>query len=260
MTHLDRPAELNNDLVLGRRQLNERFRRSRSRSLTAGKLLATAGSSKEIIYQLQAGWACQFHDFFDGRRAIVDLYLPGDVIGLDAVLRTRPLEEVMTLTSITVAAIELEDSLTDLIASGPTALYIAWLLGQRQRRADRLLAAISCLDARGRLATMVLDFYMRLRRQKIITGSVYNLPLTQVQIGNYLGLTVAHVNRMLRSLREERIVNLEKHSITILDLERLKRLAQNGGVVNPIASVGERSPSEPASSISQITTVAVAAE
>jgi CRP/FNR family transcriptional regulator len=259
VTRLDH-AELNNQLVLGRRQLSERFRCSQSRTLTAGELLGTAGSSNEVIFQLQAGWAYQFRDFSDGCRAIVDVYLPGDVIGLDAVLRIRRLEEVMTLTSVTIAAIHADDALTDLMASRSTALYIALLLGQRQRRADRLVAAISCLGARGRLATMMLDFCTRLRRQRLITGSIYNLPLTQIQIGSYLGLTVAHVNRMLRSLRDERIVNLEKHSVTILDLERLTRLAQNGGVVSPVASVGGRSLIEPTVSLSQVTGLAVASD
>jgi hypothetical protein len=39
---------------------------------------------------------------------------------------------------------------------------------------------------------------------------------------------VVHVNRVLRSLRDERIVNLERHCVTILDLDRLTSLAQNG--------------------------------
>ena len=69
---------------------------------------------------------------------------------------------------------------------------------------------------------------------------------SRIQIGNYLGLTVVHVNRMLRSLRDERIVNLKKDSVMILDLERLTRLAQNGGLVSPIAGVGERSLSDAA--------------
>ena len=65
---------------------------------------------------------------------------------------------------------------------------------------------------------MVLDFDTRLRRSKLIASSGYSLPLTQIHIGSYLGLTVAHVNRVLRSSREERIVNLEKHCVTILNL------------------------------------------
>jgi hypothetical protein len=99
-------ARLHDDLVLGRRKLSERFHRSSPRNLTAGELLAAAARSSGVIYQLQAGWACQFRNFSDGSRAIVDIYLPGDVIGLDAGLRTRPVEDVMALTSTTVAAID----------------------------------------------------------------------------------------------------------------------------------------------------------
>jgi CRP-like cAMP-binding protein len=178
----------------------------------------------------------------DRPRAIVDIYLPGDVIGLDTILRTRSSEQVLTLTSVTIEVMPAEDGLIDLMASQTTALYITWLLSQRQRRTDRLLSAVRSLDARGRLAAMVLDFYTRLRRRKLITGSTYNLPLTQLQIGSYLGLTVVHVNRVLRLLRDERIVQIEKNCVTILDLERLMNLAQHGWPEK--AHVDEHSPSE----------------
>jgi CRP-like cAMP-binding protein len=204
----------------------------------AGELLL----GNEICY-LQTGWACQFRNLSNRGLAIVDVFLPGDMIGVDIALHTRPQEELVTLTAVTLRAITAEDALIDLMAYRPAALYIAWLLGQRQERADRLLAAISYLDAPGRVAMMVLDFYTRLRRRKLITGSTYNLPLTQAQIGHYLGLTVVHINRVLRSLREAGIVNLEKHCVTILDLERLTDLAENGGtVISSSAGVGTTSP------------------
>ena len=205
----------------------------------AGELL----SGSEICY-LQTGWACQLRNLSNRRPAIVDVFLPGDMIGVDIALHTRPQEELVTLTAVTLRAITAEgDALIDLMAYRPAALYIAWLLGQRQQRADRLLAAISYLDAPGRVAMMVLDFYTRLRRRKLITGSTYNLPLTQAQIGHYLGLTVVHINRVLRSLREAGIVNLEKHCVTILDLQRLTDLAEDGGtVISSSAGVGRTSP------------------
>ena len=73
---------------------------------------------------------------------------------------------------------------------------------------------------------MLLDFYTRLRRRRLITGSTYNLPLTQVQMGSYLGLTVVHINRVLKSLRNDQIAQMEKHCVSILDLDRLRALAQ----------------------------------
>jgi CRP/FNR family transcriptional regulator, anaerobic regulatory protein len=217
------PAEL----ALGRSKLKARFCDLPPSIVKAGESLAAVGGSSGAIYRLRSGWACQFGDPCNHRQAIVDVYLPGDVIGLDSALSTRPLGEILTLTSVTIEVIRVEDALMELFACRPAALYIAWLLGQRQRRADRLLASISGLDARGRLAMMVLDFYTRLSRRKLITGRMYNLPLTQIQIGNYLGLTVVHINRVLRSLRDDRIINLEKHCVTIIDLARLTSLARN---------------------------------
>jgi CRP-like cAMP-binding protein len=214
------------------------------------------------IYHLQTGWACQFRNLSNGRRAIVDVFLPGDMIGLDSALHSRQLEEIVTLTAVTLRTITAEDALIDLMGYRPAALYVAWLLGQRQHRADRLLAAISCLDAPGRLAMMVLEFYTRLRRRKLITGSTYSLPLTQVQIGNYLGLTVVHINRVLRSLREARIVNLERHCVTILDVERLTRLAESGGTASALSvAVGINSSIEvglPASETGSVESIGIA--
>jgi CRP-like cAMP-binding protein len=228
---LNSRIHLRDKLALGRQELSAKFHRSPPRILRSNELLAVG--SRDAIYHLRAGWACQFRDLPDGRRAIVDIYLPGDVIGLDAATQTRRSEEVVTLTSVTVGTILAEDALT---TTQSTALYILWLLSQRQRRADRLLAALSCLDARGRLATMLLDLYTRLWRRKLITAPEYNLPLTQIQIGSYLGLTAVHVNRTVRLLRDERIVQMEKHCVTILDLEGLTNMAQHGAITN----AGER--------------------
>jgi CRP-like cAMP-binding protein len=242
---LERSQQLRSELAVGREKLKAIFRNSPRCTLKAGELMPAASSSGDGIYQLRLGWACHFRDLANGRRAIIDVYLPGDVIGLDTVLQTRTQAEVLTLTSVAFEALPADDAIMELMGDRQTALYLAWLLGQRQRRADRLLAAISGLDARGRLASMILDFYTRLRRRKLITGSMYNLPLTQVQIGHYLGLTVVHINRVLRSLRTHRIVGFEKHRLTILDLERLTSLARNGGTLSSsTASTGGRSLTE----------------
>jgi CRP-like cAMP-binding protein len=236
--------QVRGELTLGQRQLNAIFGNSPPRMLKTGEILGAATGSSDAICRLRAGWACQFHDFADGGRAIVDVYLPGDVLGLNAIFGSRPLDQISTLSTVTIETIPAAAAMSELMASRPTALYVAWLLSRRQRRADRLLAALSCLDARGRLATMMLDFYTRLRRRRLIAGSVYNLPLTQTQIGAYLGLTVVHISRVLRRLHDARIVTLEKHCLTIHDLELLTSLAENGETVNSNTIVGERSLTE----------------
>ena len=243
MKESDGTDALRDGLELGRHELTARFRASPPCSLKAGEPLAAAGRSGNAMYHLIEGWACRVHSIFDGGQAIVNVYLPGDIIGLDAISRTRDLEGVIALTSIVAETIDRRQALAELMTRRSIAIYICWLLGQRQRRTERHVAAISSLDARGRMAVMALDFHTRLSRKRLITGSSYSLPLTQHQIASYLGLTVAHVNRVLRFLRDEQIVSLERHCMTILNLKQLKTLAQKG--LPPIADFDKRSSHEP---------------
>jgi CRP/FNR family transcriptional regulator, anaerobic regulatory protein len=225
-------SSLTEEWALGRRKLTAAFRTLPQRTLKSDKLLAIRSGDRSAIFRLRAGWACQFCDLSNGRSVIIDVYLPGDVIGLDTLLSSERLPRILTLTSVTLEVIPAESGFLDLMADRSIAIYIFWLLRQRQRRADRRLIANTRFEAQARLAVMLLDFYTRLRRRKLITGSTYNLPLTQTQIGDYAGLSAVHVNRVLRSLRDEGIVNVEKNCVTILDLKHLTRLAQDGEVVN----------------------------
>ena len=217
-----RRLEFQRELALGRRALIARFQAGTVRVLRAGHLFA-GGQPDELLYRLRDGWAYRFRNLADGRRVIVDVYVPGDIIGLDSLLR-RP--NVRTLTTAAIEVIVAEQSMAHLLTEGCTAFYIWRLLSERQLRADRLLAAISSLDARGRVAAMVLDFYERLETRKLTISGSFNLPLTQQQIANFLGMTVVHVNRVLHALRDDQMIKVEKQHVTILDLPRLADLAK----------------------------------
>jgi CRP/FNR family transcriptional regulator, anaerobic regulatory protein len=218
--------ELPGDLMTGRNALTAMFHEGSPRLLRAGQPLAIVAHAGDVLYRLKAGWAYRFCELSDGNRAIIDIYLPGDIMGFDAALCGRPIENVLTLTTTVVEAITSETGLSGLMASKPIGLYIAWLLNEQQRRTDSLRTATAALDARGRLAAMVLDFHYRLEAQGLITNSSFNLPLTQHLIGSYLGLTVVHVNRVIRCLRDDGLVNIEKHCVTLLDLNALACLAK----------------------------------
>lgn len=225
-------SSLTDELALGRRKLITAFRTLPPRTLKPSELLATPAGYTNAIFRLRGGWVCQIRDLTNCRTVIIDVYLPGDVIGLDTVLQTQRVDWVLALTPVILEVIPAEGGLLELMADRSIALYIFWLSGQRQKRADRRLAANTRLEPQARLAMMVLDFYARLRRRELITTLSYNLPLTQIQIGDYLGLSAVHVNRVLRSLRDELVINLDKNCVTILDLKRLRRLAHDEEVIN----------------------------
>src|SRR5262245_39521562 len=125
------PVWLHDELTLGQRRLSTVFGSSAPRILNAGKILGTTTGENGGRLLLRTGWACQFPDCADNRRAIIDVYIPGDVIGLDTLLRTRPLTNVMMLTSVTAEVIPAEDGLIELMANRSTALFVAWLMSER---------------------------------------------------------------------------------------------------------------------------------
>jgi CRP-like cAMP-binding protein len=224
--HLSYPSGLPDNLTSGRDALTSLFNEGSPLILRAGQRLANLGHAGDLLYRLKAGWAYRFRDLAGGNRPIVDIYLPGDIIGFDAALCGGPITNVTTLTTTAVETLSSETGLGELMSSPPIGLYIAWLLNEQQRRTDFMRAATAALDARGRLAAMVLDFYCRLEAQRLITNSSFSLPLTQNHIGSYLGLTVVHVNRVIRCLREDGVVNIEKHCVSVFNLPALATLAK----------------------------------
>src|SRR2546430_12919513 len=112
------------------------------------------------------------------------------------------------------------------MADRAVTLQILAVMAAGRWRGDRLATSIGRLDARGRICVLLLDLYDRLRRHGLISRMTYNLPLTQEQIADHLGLTLVHVNRTLRRLREERIVLVDRQVVIIMKLERLRQFAQ----------------------------------
>jgi CRP/FNR family transcriptional regulator len=195
--------------------------------MPAGTRVFPPGSGSAPVYRLSGGWACRAVDWPDGRRAILDIHLPGDIIGLEAAVLGHPADEVVAATALSLQAID-GTRLAELMVDPAAALAISWLLAEQQRRVDRLAAALARRDAHERLALMLTDLYDRLSRRDLINSSSYALPLTQQQIGDHLGLTLVHVNRVLRSLRENGLVSIDRQVVTIRDIERLRQLAASG--------------------------------
>lgn len=242
-----RPAgrpEFDQRVEEGRRTLNAAFARSAAHRMTAGRIVLGPEAASDLVYRLSCGWAYRAVEWPGGRRAIVDIYLPGDIIGLEAAVSERPACEVVALTALGVQAID-TSALAELMASPPAAAAVFSLLAEQQRRIDRLAAALARRDAHERLALMLIDLYDRLRRQDLIVCASYALPLTQQQIGDHLGLTLVHVNRVLRSLREQRIVSVDRHVVTIRDLDRLRQLAASGKPAPRALAERPSAPQEP---------------
>lgn len=129
LTAPTRQSEVRGALLRGGQQLEARFGTAAPLTLRAGEVFGAAGGLRsDAIYRLQTGWACQYHELPNCRRAIIHVYLPGDFIGLNGLFRARAPENVLPLTLVEVATIDGDKILTELLACQSNALHITWLL------------------------------------------------------------------------------------------------------------------------------------
>ena len=106
-------------------------------------------------------------------------------------------------------------------------LAAAFLLSVQKERVSLMhkLAEVGRVSAYERVAGMMLDLLVRCRQAGIADNNVIHCPLTQEQIGDMLGLTNVHVNRMLRQLNDEGVLEGMHTQFAIIDEDRLSSLA-----------------------------------
>ena len=80
-------------------------------------------------------------------------------------------------------------------------------------------------DARGRIAYLLCELLWRHAAIGLTNGDTFKLPLTQTELGDTLGLTPVHVNRILREFRERRLIFMGDRMLHLLDIPSLREIA-----------------------------------
>jgi CRP/FNR family transcriptional regulator len=216
------------NLLTGAQQLRQAFLQTPLRFAGRDASLARAGGPEPPIFLLHSGFAYRSCRLPDGRRAILDILVPGDITGLDHIVLPSPIADITAADRLSYRALG-GATVRALMADQSIALHILSLIAEARWRSDRLAASLGRLDAHARICLMLLDIYQRLHRREVVKRPSFNLPFTQEQIADHLGLTLVHVNRTLRRLREERLVLVDRQVVIITDLNRLRDLVQDAG-------------------------------
>ncbi|MER8434243.1 Crp/Fnr family transcriptional regulator [Mesorhizobium caraganae] len=80
-------------------------------------------------------------------------------------------------------------------------------------------------DVVGRLAHLACELYVRMKVMGLVRENSHPLPLTQVQIGETIGASVVHVNRILKKLRSDGLLEHKEGRLVILNWDALSEIA-----------------------------------
>ena len=176
-----------------------------------------------------AGFCVRTKTTGDGKRQILSIHIPGEIPDLQSLHLVVMDHDLVTLTPATLGFIE-HHILRELLRRRPSLADLFWrdtLIDAAMFR--EWIVNVGQRPAPSRLAHVVAELHERLKSIKQIDGNTFEMPLTQEQIGEALGITAVHANRVIRQLRQEGILELSRGRITILNQQALLDLADFDG-------------------------------
>jgi CRP-like cAMP-binding protein len=167
-----------------------------------------------------SGWCFRYRVLLDGRRVVFNFWLPGDLVNLTP-MSPGLAHDIAAWGPAELIVIANADYRK--LCDASPALVAAFTASERL---DALLLAnqvmrLGRLTAYERMAHFILEHWERAKLVGITGDHDCPLPMTQDVLADALGLTNFHVSRTLARLRSDKLIATERHTIRILDLDRM---------------------------------------
>ncbi len=177
------------------------------------------------IFVVTAGHASRYKVLPDGGRQILDFMFPGDMNELHSLLLRATDHGVLTLGPTTVAWIDRHRLIQEITDYPHVSVALWWSSLQRGAILRERITAIGRRDAYARVAHLLCEIFERLRLVGETADHNYQLPMTQAELGDALGISEVYANRMLRRLHDQKLIVSEHRTLRIPDLDALKAAA-----------------------------------
>lgn len=193
-------------------------------SITRHRDFISRLKAPDYFYVIVSGWAARYCIRSDGSRRITGFMLPGDFCGIHAVTHSAMDHAIVALTNCEVAAIPIAEieALCSNVPEFALALWRAKLVDEAMLR-QWLLSSSDALQATAR---MLCELSARAKAARLDVDGICALPITQEQLGDAVGITGVHTNRVLKILRTEELVDYAFGHLRVLRADKLSEIGQ----------------------------------
>lgn len=194
------------------------------RNYDKGGNISAQGEQRNCVSVLLSGWAFRFQTLADGKRQILDFVFAGSLLGFGGG-SSQPYG-VEAITKCTVASLQTTQFRRMLSGCAILALNVADRVVESEMRAHEHLTSLGRRSARERIAALIVELMVRTHIRFVPEcGGKLELPITQIMIGDALGLSNEHVCRTLAKLAENGLIELSRHALFVLEPKAIAREA-----------------------------------
>jgi len=195
-----------------------------ARSLATGAEIHAGGDRMSHLYVVKSGWFYGYTHLPDGRRHVGRIYHEGDIIGFPTLAFEHHHINLRSASAGCLCPFEKQD-LDVIFETAPRLTALLFTMSAREQviLMDKLRAT-SRMNPRARLAFLFLDFLCRLRITAPDTTDRFELPLTQSDIGDAIGLTNVTVSRIMGEMEGNNLIARADDQLVIKDEAALRAL------------------------------------
>jgi CRP/FNR family transcriptional regulator len=216
-------ADINRlDQIIGRR-----------RRLEKDEPLYKMNESFRNLYAVRFGHFKTYHINAAGEAQITGFQMAGELLGMDAISGDRHYCDAVALEDSEVCEIPFS-RLEELFSEVPTLLrHFHRIMSQEITREQNVMLLLGNMRAEQRFAVFLINLSARYAARGY-SPNTFQLRMSREDIGNYLGLTIESISRLLSRFKKQGWLQVDKREVTLLDPAKLKAMAAGTEECSPM--------------------------
>lgn len=194
------------------------------RTVEPNRHLVRDGDRPGVVNLILDGIAFRHRITPEGSRQILSVHIAGELVDVEGMLLARADHNVQALSPCTVAAVP-RDAFMALVDGHPRIARAMWI--------DTLIDAsiyrewivnVGRRDSRAALCHLLCEYARRREAAGLADPAGHELPMTQEQLADALGITPVHVNRLLRDLDRDGLIVRDRRLVRVPDRDALRKI------------------------------------
>jgi CRP/FNR family transcriptional regulator len=192
------------------------------RRVKAGETLYHEGDKFQFIYAVRSGTFKSSLTLRDGREQVSGFHMAGELMGLDGLAQGTHASTATALEDVEICAIPYANLAALTAGSVDMQIILGKLMSREIVREHSLMMLLGSMNAEERLAAFLLNISQRMKARGY-SASEFHLRMSRAEIGSYLGMKLETVSRTFSAFQSQRLLEVDKRHIRIVDLEGLTR-------------------------------------
>jgi CRP/FNR family transcriptional regulator, anaerobic regulatory protein len=187
-----------------------------TKTFSKGSTVISQGADRAAVFVLLSGWAFRFQTLAEGKRQILDFIFAGSFAGFGCGKTNFYGVEAVTDCQFAYLSYSQFHRLLPLCPS--LAMHVAERVSGSEMRAHEHITSLGRRSARARIAAFIVELGSQTPKVAKDGGKrSFELPVTQIMIGDALGLSNEHVCRILGKLADDGVLRFNRHMVEVLD-------------------------------------------